>query len=166
MIFIIEYIFWLQHVWEWMKTKRGAGTARRATIWMLVPLLPARGLWHQFRSRTRLEKSLFSCIIWLVWKNSVVFTGEDPLLDLPATSQSSPSALSRLSSCLLLSSMQTGCWESQVRQFLSVLWIRILIRMDPQHFGNLDPHSDPHLHQIKIRIRIRIHIKVISWILN
>jgi hypothetical protein len=29
-------------------------------------------------------------------------------------------------------------------------------------FGKPDPHSDPHLHQIKIRICIRIHIKVIS----
>jgi hypothetical protein len=29
-------------------------------------------------------------------------------------------------------------------------------------FGNLDPHVDPHPHQIKIWIRIRI--KVISWI--
>jgi hypothetical protein len=37
---------------------------------------------------------------------------------------------------------------------LTVLCIRI--RMDPHHFGNLDPH------QIKIRIRI----KVISWIRN
>jgi hypothetical protein len=26
--------------------------------------------------------------------------------------------------------------------------------MDPHHFGNLDPHTDPHLHQLKIRIRI------------
>jgi hypothetical protein len=50
----------------------------------------------------------------------------------------------------------------------SVLWIRIRIRirMDPHQFGNLDPHPDPHLHQIKIwiRIRIRICIKLISWI--
>ncbi len=35
----------------------------------------------------------------------------------------------------------------------SVLWIRI--RMDPHHFGNLDPD------QIKSRIRIRIRIGVI-----
>jgi hypothetical protein len=33
-----------------------------------------------------------------------------------------------------------------------VLWIR----KDPHHFGNLDPHPDPH--QIKIRIRNRIKI--------
>jgi hypothetical protein len=36
---------------------------------------------------------------------------------------------------------------------MAVLWIRI--RMDPHHFGNLDPHPDPNPHQIKIRIRIR-----------
>ncbi len=46
--------------------------------------------------------------------------------------------------------------------FLPVLWIRILIRMDPHHFSNLDPH----LYQLKIRIRIRIRITVISWIRN
>jgi hypothetical protein len=40
-------------------------------------------------------------------------------------------------------------------------WIRI--RMDPHHFGNLDPHPDRHPHKIKIWIRIRI--KVMSWIL-
>jgi hypothetical protein len=52
--------------------------------------------------------------------------------------------------------------------------MRIRIRMDPHHFGNLDPHPDPHQgeksypdphqgkksdpdpHQIKIRIRSRI----------
>jgi hypothetical protein len=34
-----------------------------------------------------------------------------------------------------------------------VLWIRI--RKDPHHFGNLDPHPDPH--QIKIRISIKIY---------
>jgi hypothetical protein len=44
----------------------------------------------------------------------------------------------------------------------AVLWIRI--RMDPHHFGNLDPYSDPHPHQLKIRKRFRI--KVISWIRN
>jgi hypothetical protein len=27
---------------------------------------------------------------------------------------------------------------------------------DPDHFVNLDPHVDPHPHQIKIGIRIRI----------
>jgi hypothetical protein len=32
----------------------------------------------------------------------------------------------------------------------SVLWIRIRVRKDPHHFGNLEPH------QIKIRIRIKI----------
>ncbi len=39
---------------------------------------------------------------------------------------------------------------------------------DPHHFGNLDPHRDPHQHKIKIRIRLRIpiRIKVISWIRN
>jgi hypothetical protein len=31
----------------------------------------------------------------------------------------------------------------------SVLWIRIRVRKDPHHFGNLDPHK------IKIRIRIK-----------
>ncbi len=34
----------------------------------------------------------------------------------------------------------------------ALLWI--LIRMDPHHFGNLDPHQ----------IKLRICIKVISWI--
>ncbi len=41
---------------------------------------------------------------------------------------------------------------------------RIRIRMDPHHFGNLDPHPGPHPHYSKIAIRI--HIKVISWIRN
>jgi hypothetical protein len=53
-----------------------------------------------------------------------------------------------------------------VQYRIGVLWIRILV--DPDHFGNLDPHPDPHqiknpdLDQIKTRIRIRI--KVINWI--
>jgi hypothetical protein len=36
-----------------------------------------------------------------------------------------------------------------------VFWIPIRIRIhkDPHHFGNLDPHPDPH--QIKIQIRIK-----------
>jgi hypothetical protein len=34
-----------------------------------------------------------------------------------------------------------------------MLWIRLWIRMDPHHLGNLDP--DPHPHQLKIRIRIK-----------
>ncbi len=40
----------------------------------------------------------------------------------------------------------TGEWRFKI---LGVLWI--LIRMDPHHFGYLDPHP----HQIKIRIRIK-----------
>jgi hypothetical protein len=36
-----------------------------------------------------------------------------------------------------------------------VLWIRIRICKDPQHFGNLDPHPD--LQEIKIRTRIKIN---------
>jgi hypothetical protein len=27
--------------------------------------------------------------------------------------------------------------------------------VDPHHFGNLDPHPDPHPHQMKIRSRIK-----------
>jgi hypothetical protein len=37
----------------------------------------------------------------------------------------------------------------------SVLWS---VDPDPHHLGNLDPHPDRHLHQIKILIRIRIKI--------
>ncbi len=40
----------------------------------------------------------------------------------------------------------------------------IRIRMDPHHFGILDPHLNPYPHKIKVRIRIRIRIRVISWI--
>jgi hypothetical protein len=29
----------------------------------------------------------------------------------------------------------------------SVLWIRIWIRMDTYHFGNLEPYPDPYPHQ-------------------
>jgi hypothetical protein len=29
----------------------------------------------------------------------------------------------------------------------AVLWIRIRVRINPHHFGNLDPHPDPHPHQ-------------------
>jgi hypothetical protein len=64
--------------------------------------------------------------------------------------------------------------------FVPVFWILIRIRMDPHHFGNLNPHPDPHQiksgsasrsasdknpdpHLIKIRIWIRIRITVISW---
>jgi hypothetical protein len=55
-----------------------------------------------------------------------------------------------------------------------VLWIRIWIRKDPHHFGNLDPHSDPHPRQkkcgsaskfisfIRNRIRIRINLQMSS----
>jgi hypothetical protein len=45
---------------------------------------------------------------------------------------------------------------------IAVLWIWIQNRMDPYHFGNLDPHPDLHPHK-KIRIRIRI---AVSWIRN
>jgi hypothetical protein len=45
-----------------------------------------------------------------------------------------------------------------------VLWIRIRIRKDPRHFGNLDPDSHPH--QIKIRIRIRTKIYKLDPDLN
>ncbi len=34
-----------------------------------------------------------------------------------------------------------------------------VVNPDPYHFGNLDTHPDPYLHQIKIRIRICIRIK-------
>ncbi len=40
-----------------------------------------------------------------------------------------------------------------------MLWIRI--PKDPHHFGNLDPHPDPH--QIKIRIWIRIRIRITMY---
>ncbi len=52
--------------------------------------------------------------------------------------------------------------EDHIPPYGTVLWIRI--RMDPHHFGNLDPHPDSDPHKIKFRIRIRI--KVISWIRN
>ncbi len=46
--------------------------------------------------------------------------------------------------------------------YVAVLWIRI--RMDPYHFGNLDPRR--HHIKIRIRIRIRIRVKVVIWIMN
>ncbi len=42
-----------------------------------------------------------------------------------------------------------------------MLWIRIL--KDPHHFGNLDPHPNPHLHPDhphQRKFRIWIHIKI------
>ncbi len=50
------------------------------------------------------------------------------------------------------------CLTGRRWSYQTVLWIRT--RMDPHHFGSLDPYTDPHPHLIKIWIRIQIQI---SW---
>jgi hypothetical protein len=42
------------------------------------------------------------------------------------------------------------------------VFISRVVDPDPHYLGDLDPHPDPHTHQIKIHTRIRINLQMSS----